>query len=379
MGNDNIVNKYCGCNCKDSDINDETNKKDNKVSIQIIIDILQNTKNEMIINSVLSSTKDNSIQNNHKKKLFLNSKIKTIEKSHENRNNINCNHNNHYYHEDIINQTPKKQRLKLAENITYEGYIKENKFEGYGEYHSPEYNYIGNYTSGKKNGKGILEDLSTNSIYSGDFKDNMKDGFGEEKYKDGSIYIGQFRQNMKNGKGKLLLGGVNGFPGGKEGGGVRRGYEGEFKNDKICGKGKFIWNEKKKYIGEWDNNEISGYGIIIEEKLKHIGYFEHDLKEGFGCTFYTEQNFALLGKWENDFIEGNTVLININNNINSNINIDINNEIVVKMKNGEIIKMNLDEDELYQFKNSNDYKEMIKLFDEKFYPDYIKFIHGRKV
>ena len=35
----------------------------------------------------------------------------------------------------------------------------------------------------------------------------MKDGFGEEKYKDGSIYKGQFKQNMKNGNGKLILAG----------------------------------------------------------------------------------------------------------------------------------------------------------------------------
>ena len=46
--------------------------------------------------------------------------------------------------------------------------------------------------------------------YIGDFKDNMKDGVGEEKYQDGSIYIGQFKKNMKNGKGNLILGGGNG-------------------------------------------------------------------------------------------------------------------------------------------------------------------------
>ena len=103
----------------------------------------------MIINSAISSTKDNSIHNNNnKKKIFLSSKT----------NNTNSN-------SEIVNQTPKKEKIIISENTVYEGYIKDNKFEGYGEYHSPKYNYIGFYTSGKKNGKGKLEDLSENSIY----------------------------------------------------------------------------------------------------------------------------------------------------------------------------------------------------------------------
>ena len=188
----------------------------------------------------------------------------------------------------------------------------------------------------------------------------MKDGFGEEKYKDGSIYKGQFKQNMKNGNGKLILAG-----GGR--------YEGIFKDDKICGKGKFKFNQKKYYIGDWNNNEISGYGIIFEENIKHIGYYEHNLKQGLGCTFYIEQKFGILGKWQNDFIEGNAILINMkNDNHNNKINLD--NEIIVKMKRAEIIKMNLDEDELIIFKRSKDYKDMTKLFYEKFYPDFINQI-----
>ena len=73
----------------------------------------------------------------------------------------------------------------------------------------------------------------------------MKEGYGEERYRDGSIYKGQFKENMKHGKGKLLLQGNGNY-----------GYEGDFKEDKISGKGKFKWNSKKEYIGEWENNEI---------------------------------------------------------------------------------------------------------------------------
>lgn len=315
----------------------------------------------MIINSLLSSTKDYSIQNNNnKKKFFLNQKF-------PNKNAIKNNNNNNITNENSIGQSQKKQKIILPNNAIYKGYLINNEFEGYGEYRSHEYNYFGYFSCGKKNGKGKLEDFEKKLEYTGDFKDNMKNGYGEEKYQDGSVYIGQFKKNMKNGNGNLILGG---------GGGAHYGYEGMFKNDKISGKGKFKWNDNKEYIGEWEDNEISGYGTIHEGKMLHIGFFKHNLKDGYGSTFYEEQNFALLGKWENDLIEGSAILINLSENNNNGI-IDINNEIIVGMTKGEITDMNLEEDDLNKFKNSRDYKELIKLYKEKFFFDYIKYTNEK--
>ena len=223
-----------------------------------------------------------------------------------------------------------------------------------------------------------MEDFIIDSEYEGEFKNNMKDGYGEEKYRDGSIYRGEFKEDMKHGKGVFLLQGEG-----------THAYEGEFKNDKISGKGKFKWNDKKEYIGDWDNNEICGYGIILEGKMRHIGYFSHNIKEGFGATFYVDQNFVLVGKWENDLIEGPAILYNLvdnnsNENIfqlnnNNNVNFDISNEIIVGMCKGEIINMSLDEEDLFKFKNSKDYQEMIKLFKEKFYPDFQKYMNDNSL
>ena len=305
------------------------------------------------MNEVLSSTKDNSMQNNnHKKKVFLNSK---------NKNKIENKKTNNINSENLLNQKMKKKKMILSNNAVYEGSLNNNEFDGYGEYRSPSYNYFGYFSCGKKSGKGKLEDFVKKLEYSGDFKNNMKDGFGEEKYLDGSIYIGQFKQGMKNGKGNLILGG-----------GKNYGYSGMFKDDKIWGKGKFKWNENKEYIGEWEDDEISGYGIIREGKMWHVGFFKHNLKEGFGATFYVEQNFALLGKWENDLIEGCAILINLEeNNHNGNVNLD--NEIIVSMTKGEITNMSLEEEEINKFKNNKDYHEVIKLYKEKFYFDYCKY------
>ena len=305
------------------------------------------------MNEVLSSTKDNSMQNNNpKKKVFLNSKNKN---KIENKKTININS------ENSLKQKMKKKKMILSNNAVYEGSLNNNEFDGYGEYRIPSYNYFGYFSCGKKSGKGKLEDFVKKLEYSGDFKNNMKDGFGEEKYLDGSIYIGQFKQGMKNGKGNLILGG-----------GKNYGYSGMFKDDKIWGKGKFKWNENKEYIGEWEDDEISGYGIIREGKMWHVGFFKHNLKEGFGATFYVEQNFALLGKWENDLIEGCAILINLEeNNHNGNVNLD--NEIIVSMNKGEITNMSLEEEEINKYKKNKDYHEVIKLYKEKFYFDYSKY------
>ena len=252
--------------------------------------------------------------------------------------------------------------------------MKNNEFDGYGEYKCKDYNYSGNFSKGEKKGQGKLIDFVKNCEYEGEFRNNMKNGYGVEKYRDGSIYKGEFKDDMKHGKGILLLQGNGDY-----------GCEGEFKNDKICGKGKFKWNEKKEYIGDWDNNEICGYGIILEGKMRHIGYFCHDVKDGFGATFYVDQNFVLVGKWESDLIEGPSVLINLSDNSNNennvfeskhNINFENSNEIIVGMYKGEIINMSLNEEDLYKFKNSQDYQEMTKLYKEKLYPDYQKYLNG---
>jgi len=148
-------------------------------------------------------------------------------------------------------------------------------------------------------------------------------------------------------------------------------YKGQFKNDKISGKGRFRWNNQKEYIGEWDNNELSGYGILINKNDRYVGYFTHNNKHGYGATFYNGQS-ALLGKWKNDNIEGNAILITFidleksnNYNIDDDENIE-NNFQFIKTQKGEIIRNNLDNEELTKFKSSKEYSNMVLLYKKNF-------------
>ena len=185
----------------------------------------------------------------------------------------------------------------------------------------------------------------------------MKNGYGIEKYSDGSVYEGEFKNNFRNGKGTLIIDKI----------GVQK-YIGEFKNDKISGKGRYIKNELKEYIGEWENNQVSGYGMLKDENILHFGFFLNDKKNGYGACFYDSINMVLIGKWENDLIEGFAIVINFN--YNGNDNNENNYEKIVKMYNGEIENTELDDENINLFKKSKDYIEMIKLFKEKLYPDY---------
>jgi len=282
-----------------------------------------------------------------------------------------CSHRTSYSTSDSIyigNYVNKKRngygKLILADQSYYEGNFKDGEFDGSGYYRTRNYTYKGQFTAGKKNGKGKLESFNTKSIYEGEFKNDMKEGYGIEKFNDGSIYKGYYSQDMKEGIGILTLR--------KEKNSSI--FEGEFKKDKIWGKGKYKWDNNKEYEGEWQNNEISGFGILTEKNIKHIGYFSHDKKEGYGADFYIDKKFALSGKWINDTIEGVAVifLLNDKNNINLN-NYDIKEEKIVIMKEGNITSSNLNEKEIKEIKKNNqDYINIKKLFQEKLIKEYLR-------
>ena len=187
------------------------------------------------------------------------------------------------------------------------------------------------------------------------------------------LYIGEFLDDKRHGKGRLILDGIKSWS-----------YKGEFIDDKICGKGIFRWDENKKYNGSWVNNEISGYGILIEGNLKYIGYFEHNLKQGYGANFYNGKT-AILGLWQNNTIEGYGIIIVIKdkscNNfeeINNNNNSDNNYYKFVKIENGEIIKSKIEEEEICKFKKSKEYNDMIQLYKNKIYPDFQNNLENSK-
>ena len=290
-------------------------------------------------------------RNSSNKKVFLNCSDKYINTSLST-----------YIGSYINNKKNGKGKLIVPDQFVYEGNFKDDLFDGYGEYTSKSYNYYGNYSCGKKNGNGKEIDLIKKTEYEGEFKDDQKCGYGKEKTDDGSIYIGDFKDNKKHGQGTLILSGKEDWS-----------YKGEFRDDKISGLGQFRWNNNMEYIGEWENSELSGYGMLIKENTRHIGYFSHNNKHGFGASFYSNK-YAILGKWKDDLIEGNAIIIPLSNLSQSNNEDNIDNYQVVKTSKGEIIENNLETDEINDFKSSEEFKNMILLYRNKIYPQFLQNI-----
>ena len=262
----------------------------------------------------------------------------------------------------VNNKRNGQGKLILADQVYYEGNFKDGEFDGLGFYRTKNYTYKGQFINGKKSGKGKMENFGRKSVYEGEFNNDMKEGYGIEKFNDGTVYKGYYKNNLKHGKGELSL---------KKEKNISV-YTGEFKEGKICGKGKFIWDNKKQYEGDWENNEISGFGILTENDIKHIGYFSKDKKEGYGASFCLDKKFVILGKWVNDIIEGIAVIFSLNDENNNNMN----EKRIVIMKEGNVINSNLSEEEINEIKkNNNEYINSIKIFNEKIIPEYYKGIN----
>ncbi len=101
------------------------------------------------------------------------------------------------------------------------------------------------------NGHGFMF-YSDGEEYNGDFKNKKFHGKGKYKFASGLIYEGEFAKNMFNGKGTLT------FPNKKK-------YTGEFKDNKFNGIGTLLKEDGSKYEGEFLNHLYNGNGKFTDK------------------------------------------------------------------------------------------------------------------
>jgi hypothetical protein len=88
--------------------------------------------------------------------------------------------------------------------------------------------------------------------YTGEWKNNKMEGKGKYVWKNGNIYEGEWKEGKRTGKGKLAF--ENGDT-----------YSGDFVNSKCEGRGTYIWsptgpNAGIKYEGDWKKGKRTGKG-----------------------------------------------------------------------------------------------------------------------
>ena len=71
----------------------------------------------------------------------------------------------------------------------------------------------------------------------------------------------------------------------------------------------FKTGRKDKYIGEWKNGLATGKGTYIYEGgNKYVGEFKGLLKHGQGVYTFIKSGAYRVGKYENDFLVGESVI-----------------------------------------------------------------------
>ena len=93
---------------------------------------------------------------------------------------------------------------------------------------------------------------------------NLRQGHGEMRWKNGAVYEGEWNRDQIDGNGKYI------WPEGMR-------YEGQFKANRIDGKGVGTWPDGESYDGEWTSDKRNGSGIVtLPSGRLFIGLFSND-------------------------------------------------------------------------------------------------------
>ena len=157
--------------------------------------------------------------------------------------------------------------------------------------------------------------------YKGEWRDNLKHGFGVEKLSDGSVYEGRFQLGQRCGEGSLFVTQTAG----KGSGALVRTYTGQWRAGKRDGIGVYWYADGSRYegnwaaglrhgcgslffangdthTGSWDRGEQSGFGSLVKAASGDVyeGMYVRGRREGQGMYFYCTQQQVFDGDWVND-------------------------------------------------------------------------------
>lgn len=163
--------------------------------------------------------------------------------------------------------------------------------------------YEGEWNFGKKNGQGVLKH-SNGITFIGKW-DNDNFIKGTIKWPDGKIYNGDYDGIGKGRHGYGTFSKINKYNKSQSEIDNSYGtYTGQWKNDMKNGTGRMMWEDGIVYEGSWVNDKMSGKGtFIIPNKETYIGEFKNGLKHGSGTVRYRD-NLIFEGTWLNGIQEG---------------------------------------------------------------------------
>jgi hypothetical protein len=160
-------------------------------------------------------------------------------------------------------------KILLDGSNTYTGEFKNGLREGFGNEDCEEYIYEGNYKNDLKEGKGTLTYKKTNDVYEGNFSNNAINGFGFYTWNNKHTFKGTFISGKMHGKG------VYKWPDGGE-------YIGDYLNNVKEGRGKFKWPNGREFDGPFSNGNPHGVGILtVAGKSQEVEFIEGKINKNY--------------------------------------------------------------------------------------------------
>ena len=193
-----------------------------------------------------------------------------------------------------------KGEIFVEDCSKFQGIFNKGILEGLGRYiNKDKVFYEGIFYNNTLKGKAtiIKIDEKNNRIkYIGNTLNYLKNGKGIENGKF-YRYKGDFENDIKQGNGVILYKDTN------------EKYEGQFFNNKMHGKGIYIWNNKHKYIGEFCDGLMHGKGKYEwPDGSYYEGEYIKGIKEGHGEYEWSDGSH-FEGTFKNGKPDGKGVLI----------------------------------------------------------------------
>lgn len=198
-----------------------------------------------------------------------------------------------------------------SEDVSYQGDFKEDLYDGYGIYKIKgvsDYTYTGNFSKGLKHGKGKLE-LGDGKICSTTWRNGKKEGrfvletpdsvsegiFENDevvgdittRFSNGDLYVGNCIDFYRQGKGRMVWANHPKL----------KTYEGDFRENKMHGRGKLVFKSGMIYNGKFKENRMQGFGKLETLAYTAEGEFFNGKPSGtFIVNFRTGAQY--LGKFD---------------------------------------------------------------------------------
>ena len=181
-------------------------------------------------------------------------------------------------------------------NAVYTGVRTDGILNGMGSVRYENGNwYHGEFVNGLKDGEGIYYDVSSEYFYFGEWKEGNREGKGiagwlsEDKQSMDNFYVATYQNDKINGEGVELYNEAKAW------------YKGAFNEEgKKEGTGMIVWQDGKRYIGDFANDVRDGYGIFQwPDGKRYEGQWKGDKRNGEGTMYWTDGTVST-GQWQND-------------------------------------------------------------------------------